>query len=75
MLLTPFLTVGGNCFLTIPVFLLLFTAADTIYGWLQLISSSVWPAAILNGSFNFLLDVFTVFTLHALQGAETWITP
>lgn len=65
MLLTPFWTVAGSRFLTILVFLLLLTATGTIYGALQLTSSSVWPAAILHGSFNFFLDVFTALTLVA----------
>lgn len=65
LLLTPFWTVGGSRFLTIPVFLLVLTAAGTIYGSLQLTTSSVWPAAILHGSFNFFLDVFTELTLVA----------
>jgi hypothetical protein len=36
--------------------------AGTIYGALQLISSSAWPAAILHGSFKFFLNVFTALT-------------
>ena len=62
MLLAPFWTVAGSRFLTIPVFLLLLTAAGTFFDALQLLSSSVWPAAILHGSFNFFLDVFTTLT-------------
>jgi len=41
MLLTPFWTIANSRFLTIPVFLLLLTAAGTIYGALQLRPSSV----------------------------------
>lgn len=56
--LTPFYVAEGNPFLTIPVFLLLITAAGAIYGWLRLTTDSLWPPAILHGAFNAFLDVF-----------------
>lgn len=63
ILLTPFYLTEGNRLLTIPVFLLLLTAAGTIYGALRLATDSLWPPTILHGSFNAYLNVFTTLTV------------
>jgi len=61
--LTPFYLTEGNRLLTIPVFLLLLTAAGTIYGALRLATDCLWPPTILHGSFNAYLNVFTTLTV------------
>ncbi|HSL29746.1 MAG TPA: CPBP family intramembrane glutamic endopeptidase [Anaerolineales bacterium] len=63
ILLTPFYLTEGNPLITIPIFLLLFTAAGAIYGWLRLGTNSIWPPSILHGAFNAFLDIFTRLTL------------
>lgn len=63
--LTPFYITEGNPLVTIPLFLLLFTAAGAIYGWLRLGADSLWPATILHGAFNAFLDVFARLTVFA----------
>ena len=61
--LTPFYLTEGNRLLTIPIFLLLLTAAGTIYGALRLATDSLWPPTILHASFNAYLEVFTRLTV------------
>lgn len=63
ILLTPFYLTEGSRLLTIPVFLLLLTAAGTIYGVLRLGTDSLWPPTILHASFNAYLEVFTALTV------------
>ncbi len=63
ILLTPFYLAEGSRFLTIPIFLLLLTAAGTIYGAIRLATNSLWPSAILHAVFNTFLDVFAAFTV------------
>ena len=63
ILLTPFYLTEGNAFITIPIFLLLFTAAGAIYGGLRLRTDSIWPPSILHGAFNAFLDIFARLTL------------
>lgn len=62
-LLTPFYLAEGNRFLTIPIFLLLLTAAGVIYGVLRLETDSIWPGTILHGAFNSFLGIFTSLTV------------
>jgi uncharacterized protein len=63
ILLTSFYLAEGNPWLTIPLFLLLLTAAGCIYGKLRLATGSLWPGVILHASFNVLLGVFTTLTV------------
>ncbi|MFZ1399934.1 MAG: CPBP family intramembrane glutamic endopeptidase [Candidatus Promineifilaceae bacterium] len=63
MLLTPFYGAEGNHLLTIPIFLLLLTAAGVVYGVLRLETDSIWPSTILHGSFNVFLELFTTLTV------------
>ncbi len=63
ILLTPFYLAEGNPWLTIPLFLLLLTAAGVIYGTLRLATGSLWPATILHAAFNLFLGLFTSFTV------------
>jgi len=62
-LLTPFYVAEGNRFLTVPIFLLLLTAAGVIYGVLRLETDSIWPGTILHGAFNAFWDVFAGLTV------------
>jgi uncharacterized protein len=51
-LLTPFYLAEGNRWLTIPLFLLLLTAAGAIYGALRLATGSLVASVILHASFQ-----------------------
>lgn len=57
--LTTLYLTEGNRLLTIPLFLLLLTAAGMLYGALWLVTRSIWPSTILHAAFNAYLDVFT----------------
>lgn len=63
ILLTPFYLAEGNRLLTVPLFLLLLTAAGAIYGTLRLATGSLWPGVILHGAFNVFLGLFTTLTV------------
>jgi uncharacterized protein len=63
ILLTSFYLGEGNRFLTIPVFLLLLTAAGWVYGKLRLATGSIWPGVIVHASFNVFLGLFTTLTV------------
>lgn len=65
ILLTPFYISEGNPLLTVPMFLLLITAAGAVYGWLRITTNSLWPPAILHGAFNAFLDMFARLTVFA----------
>jgi uncharacterized protein len=62
ILLTPFYLAEGNRWLTIPLFLLLLTAAGAIYGALRLATGSLWPVIILHAAFNAFLGLCTALT-------------
>lgn len=61
--LTPFYIGDGNRLLTVPIFLLLITAAGIIYGVMRLQSDSIWPSTILHGAFNSMLGIFEALTV------------
>jgi membrane protease YdiL (CAAX protease family) len=67
--LTPFYLNEGSRLLTIPIFLLVLTAAGVIYGALRLAADSIWPSTILHGAFNSFLDVFTKLTVLSSPAA------
>jgi membrane protease YdiL (CAAX protease family) len=67
--LTPFYVDLGNPFLTIPIFLLLLTAAGVVYGVPRLETDSIWPSTILHGSFNAFLGLFTTLTVVSSSAA------
>jgi membrane protease YdiL (CAAX protease family) len=69
ILLTPFYVDLGNPFLTIPIFLLLLTAAGVVYGVPRLETDSIWPSTILHGSFNAFLGLFTALTVVSSSAA------
>jgi membrane protease YdiL (CAAX protease family) len=63
LLLTPFYHEGGDRLVVVALFLLTLTAAGVFYGYLRLISKSVWPAALAHGSFNMWWATFTAITV------------
>jgi membrane protease YdiL (CAAX protease family) len=63
ILLTSFYLNEGNRFLTIPLFLMLLTAAGVMYGVLRLTTDSLWPSVILHAAFNAFLGVFATLTV------------
>lgn len=67
--LTPFYLNEGSRLLTIPIFLLVLTAAGFIYGALRLAADSIWPSTILHGAFNTFLSVFTNLTVLSSPAA------
>ncbi|HSK88348.1 MAG TPA: CPBP family glutamic-type intramembrane protease, partial [Anaerolineales bacterium] len=73
ILLTPFYMIQGNALITIPMFLLLFTAAGAIYGGLRLTTDSLWPPTILHGAFNAFLDVFARLTVFSSPPAVYFV--
>jgi membrane protease YdiL (CAAX protease family) len=52
MLMTPFYHADGNPMIVVPMFLVTLTLAGAFYGYLRLLTGSVWPVAIAHGVFN-----------------------
>jgi uncharacterized protein len=63
MLLTPFYHAEGNRALIAGLFLLTLTAAGLFYGYLRLVSGSVWPAALAHSFLNTIWGIFTLITV------------
>jgi membrane protease YdiL (CAAX protease family) len=52
ILLTPLYHADGSRWIVLPEFLLLFVLAGFVYGYLRLVTGSLWPAVLLHASFN-----------------------
>ena len=52
LLLTPFYHGGTTPLLVVPLFLLTFTLAGSVYGFLRIASGSIWPVALMHRSVN-----------------------
>jgi membrane protease YdiL (CAAX protease family) len=63
ILMTPFYPTEGNLFIFIVLFLLTLTAAGVIYGYMRLISDSVWVPTLFHGAFNAFWDLFRSITI------------
>jgi uncharacterized protein len=62
LLLTPFYHSAGNKLIVVPLFLGSLTMAGVIYGYLRIVSGSVWPAAIVHTSLNVAWQILVGFT-------------
>ena len=65
MLLTPVYPIHGSWLVVGPIILLTLTLAGVFYGYLRLVSTSVWPSTLAHGAINTALDIFTTVTLAA----------
>ena len=63
ILLTPFYPTEGNLLIFIVLFLLTLTAAGVIYGYMRLVSDSVWVPTLFHGAFNAFWDLFSSITI------------
>jgi membrane protease YdiL (CAAX protease family) len=63
MLLTPFYHAEGNRLLVAGLFLLTLTAAGLYYGYLRLVSESVWPATLAHSVLNTVWTMLTMITI------------
>jgi membrane protease YdiL (CAAX protease family) len=63
ILLTSTYHENGNRLIVVALFLLSLTAAGVFYGYLRLMSESVWPAALAHGAINTLGTVFATITV------------
>jgi membrane protease YdiL (CAAX protease family) len=62
LLLTPFYHSAGNKLIVVPLFIGSLTMAGVIYGYLRIVSGSVWPAAIAHSALNTAWQILTGFT-------------
>jgi uncharacterized protein len=65
LLLTPIYPIVGSWLIVAPIFLVTLTAAGVFYGYLQLMSKSVWPATLAHGVINTAFEWFAMFTITA----------
>jgi membrane protease YdiL (CAAX protease family) len=63
ILLTPFYHPDGNRLIIVPLFLLTFTVAGLLYGWLRLTTGSVWPASLAHSAHNYFWALFGSMTV------------
>ncbi|MCB0123530.1 MAG: CPBP family intramembrane metalloprotease [Caldilineaceae bacterium] len=63
ILLTPFYHGVGNRWIVVPLFLFMLTAAGIFYGYLRLMSGSVWPGALAHSVFNTVLEALMGLTV------------
>jgi membrane protease YdiL (CAAX protease family) len=81
LLLTPYYHSAGNPLIVVPLFLATLTLTGVVYGYLRLMTGSVWPAALAHGAGNSFWSTFTAlsvttspFALEYLAG-ESGILP
>jgi membrane protease YdiL (CAAX protease family) len=74
MFLTPFYHADGDRWTITVLFLLTLTAAGVFYGYLRLVSNSVWPAALAHGAFNMYWSTFAAMTVAVSSASvlEYW---
>jgi CAAX protease family protein len=65
LLLTPYYHNLGNPWIVTPLFLATLTLAGVLYGYLRLMTDSVWPATIAHGAYNAFWGKFTLLTVTA----------
>lgn len=71
MLTTPYYHADGNPLIVVPLFLVTLTLAGIAFGYVRLISGSVWPAAILHGVFNWTWELMNELTeVHSPEWFE-----
>ncbi len=71
LLTTPYYHGDGNPLFIVPLFLITLTIAGIAYGYVRLISGSVWPAAILHGVFNWAWSLMNKMTeVHQAEWFE-----
>jgi uncharacterized protein len=63
IVLTPFYHPEGNRLLIVPLFLVTFTVAGLLYGWLRLTTGSVWPASLAHSAHNYFWALFGSMTV------------
>jgi membrane protease YdiL (CAAX protease family) len=63
ILLTPFYHPEGNRLVIVPLFLVTFTVAGLLYGWLRLRTGSVWPASLAHSAHNYFWALFGSLTV------------
>lgn len=62
LLLTPFYHSTGDKLIVVPLFIGSLTMAGVIYGYLRIVSGSVWPAVIVHTSLNVAWQILMGFT-------------
>ena len=57
-----------------PLFLITFTVAGLLYGYLRLTTGSVWPASLAHSAHNYFWDLFGGMTLITSPVAAEYLT-
>jgi uncharacterized protein len=73
ILLTPYYHPDGNRWLIIPLFLATLTIAGLLYGYLRLVTDSVWPASLAHSAHNYFWALFSSLTVAASPLAAEYL--
>ncbi len=73
MIGTPYYHSVGNRLIVVPLFLATLTAAGACYGYLRLVTASVWPAAIAHSVFNVAWERLNASTVTAAPVALEYL--
>ncbi len=73
IVLTPFYHADGNLLIVVPLFLVTLTLAGVFYGWLRLVTGSVWPVAVAHAVFNDALDALGGVTATASPTVQEYV--
>jgi uncharacterized protein len=73
MLLTPYYHNVGSPLIVVPLFLATLTFAGVFYGYLRLMTDSIWPVAIAHSALNAFWNIFARFTASASPVALAYL--
>ena len=73
ILMTPYYHHDGNLLVVVPLFLVALTLAGVFYGWLRLMTGSVWPVVIAHAVFNDVLDALDGATVANEPGVLEYV--
>lgn len=63
----------GNRLIIVPLFVLAFTVAGVLYGYLRLTTNSIWPVALFHGVWNTVWTVLTAVTVATTPLASEYL--
>lgn len=63
----------GNRLIIVPLFVLAFTVAGVLYGYLRLTTNSIWPVALFHGAWNTVWTVLTAVTVAITPLASEYL--
>ncbi|SPH24753.1 hypothetical protein DEA8626_03791 [Defluviimonas aquaemixtae] len=73
LILTPYYHAAGSLLVVVPLFLITFTLTGPVYGWLRIVSLSIWPVALMHRGVNTWWERFDAMTAQESQRAAEYV--